>query len=824
MYNKSLYNNKVYFAGISKILLNFQHQSCVDVEKMAVTHTGLFVPVDSSTLLLGTASASLQQLCHVRAVIGPTRKEDRTCEILLLPLPPPNNRANFHQAEVILQNYFNLLVKDNIFNNKTCKQQQQQQENLLINCSNTLSSLRSNKIDSTRIRRKKRKLENAKLTENELISLDDTITPETSPKVIRKLTSANLLTVAPGNSKSGGIEIVDLDDTVTVESRTSVNTLTVNNSNKPSSLSLNSKIDERTVINLDECNSNIDSKGSTKNNKLPSNTILIAECNNNVGNCDDQDDVVICSDNDDDDNNKKNKDSEEVLSVTGELSGIDKCVEDDVILLPNEEKVDNNKNNIFALKLSSAKRKVHSKSDIGTSFLFNCNNIVNSTCNEEKNISVPVEKNKNSGTVCNKENNGDVTQKLNCDLNNESLKDDASVIEMDFDSEPDEIILISENDDDPDNNTFTDNGKKSKQKKIKNKMKKVEKAKFKYNSKSKKMWKSKKLKKMNKDSLISNDIAINSPLESIIRKSNKAECSSNLQFSKQITSKSTSNIVNIANRNSSCETYQNMCITKLSSSNPAKTVSLSTNIAPNFVYTRPAHFIPQSRIRINFPEISYKSTATTSNARVTITGVTPFRNITTTTLASKRKDNLLEDIGTNVWVPDGHCTGRKTGLRPIIIDASNVAFSHGRNIDFSFKGIEICINYFKTRGHKVIAMMPNYRKFHIDDAVLDEWEKDGTLVFTPSRKVNGKLVVSHDDRYIIQCAAALEGIIVSKDNFRDFLGINPLWDDTIQKRLLMFTWVEDLLMFPEDPLGRYGPNLDKFLRYPSQTPSATKTS
>lgn len=67
---------------------------------MELTHTGLFVPVDSSTVLLGTASASLQQLCHVRAVIGPTRKEDRTCEILLLPLPPPNNNANFSQAEV----------------------------------------------------------------------------------------------------------------------------------------------------------------------------------------------------------------------------------------------------------------------------------------------------------------------------------------------------------------------------------------------------------------------------------------------------------------------------------------------------------------------------------------------------------------------------------------------------------------------------------------------------------------------------------------------------------------------------------------------------
>jgi hypothetical protein len=32
----------------------------------------------------------------------------------------------------------------------------------------------------------------------------------------------------------------------------------------------------------------------------------------------------------------------------------------------------------------------------------------------------------------------------------------------------------------------------------------------------------------------------------------------------------------------------------------------------------------------------------------------------------------------------------------------------------------------------------------------------------------------------------------------------------------MFTWVGDVLIFPQDPLGRHGPNLDTFLRFPPE--------
>ncbi|XP_021932499.1 uncharacterized protein LOC110836016 isoform X2 [Zootermopsis nevadensis] len=68
--------------------------------------------------------------------------------------------------------------------------------------------------------------------------------------------------------------------------------------------------------------------------------------------------------------------------------------------------------------------------------------------------------------------------------------------------------------------------------------------------------------------------------------------------------------------------------------------------------------------------------------------------------------------------------------------------------------------------------------------------------------------------YIVQYAAECGGVIVSTDNYRDLLQENPAWRETIERRLLMFTWVGDVLMFPQDPLGRGGPNLERFLRFP----------
>ncbi|XP_046660430.1 probable ribonuclease ZC3H12C [Homalodisca vitripennis] len=166
----------------------------------------------------------------------------------------------------------------------------------------------------------------------------------------------------------------------------------------------------------------------------------------------------------------------------------------------------------------------------------------------------------------------------------------------------------------------------------------------------------------------------------------------------------------------------------------------------------------------------------------------------------------------NIYNPNANSGEKRTGLRPIVIDGNNVAISHG---EFSLKRLQMCINYFEKRGHRQIkAFLPHHRINRETYSGLNLMERQGTVVFTPSRKVNGKRVASYDDRFIVQYATESGGVIVTTDNYRDLLQENPNWKETIEQRILMFSWVDDVLMFPQDPMGRHGPPLDEFLKFP----------
>ena len=87
--------------------------------------------------------------------------------------------------------------------------------------------------------------------------------------------------------------------------------------------------------------------------------------------------------------------------------------------------------------------------------------------------------------------------------------------------------------------------------------------------------------------------------------------------------------------------------------------------------------------------------------------------------------------------------------RPIVIDGSNVAMLHGVHDKFSVKGIELVVDHFKELGHNVVTMLPQYRsnpnQTDSRDTLL-RMEKEKTVVFTPSRTVDGEHINSYDDR------------------------------------------------------------------------------
>jgi len=157
------------------------------------------------------------------------------------------------------------------------------------------------------------------------------------------------------------------------------------------------------------------------------------------------------------------------------------------------------------------------------------------------------------------------------------------------------------------------------------------------------------------------------------------------------------------------------------------------------------------------------------------------------------------------------------GLRPIVIDGSNVAMSHGLGNNFSSRGIELVVKYFTARGHKkVVAFVPQFRNKHnmsTDRELLEQLYKSGNLVYTPSREVDGARISSYDDAFILDYAAMHGGVVITRDNYRDLAHEKHDWLEVVRNRILMPTFIGDDVMFPSDPLGRNGPNLDKFLRF-----------
>uniref|UniRef100_A0A1A8CF63 Zinc finger CCCH-type containing 12C n=1 Tax=Nothobranchius kadleci TaxID=1051664 RepID=A0A1A8CF63_NOTKA len=169
-------------------------------------------------------------------------------------------------------------------------------------------------------------------------------------------------------------------------------------------------------------------------------------------------------------------------------------------------------------------------------------------------------------------------------------------------------------------------------------------------------------------------------------------------------------------------------------------------------------------------------------------------------------------------------------LRPIVVDGSNVAMSHGNKEVFSCQGIQLAVDWFLECGHQNITVfVPAWRKEQsrpdapiTDQEILRRLEKEKILVFTPSRRVQGRRVVCYDDRFIVKLAYESDGIIVSNDNYRDLANEKPEWKKFIDERLLMYSFVNDKFMPPDDPLGRHGPSLDNFLRKKPVMPEQKK--
>lgn len=171
----------------------------------------------------------------------------------------------------------------------------------------------------------------------------------------------------------------------------------------------------------------------------------------------------------------------------------------------------------------------------------------------------------------------------------------------------------------------------------------------------------------------------------------------------------------------------------------------------------------------------------------------------------------------------------------VVLHIFSFSCSHGNKEVFSCQGIQLAVDWFLERGHRDITVfVPAWRKeqsrpdalitgnrccglkpllwkrfliffssfcclfnfnhkpsFSADQEILRRLEKEKILVFTPSRRVQGRRVVCYDDRFIVKLAYESDGIIVSNDNYRDLANEKPEWKKFIDERLLMYSFVND---------------------------------
>lgn len=81
--------------------------------------------------------------------------------------------------------------------------------------------------------------------------------------------------------------------------------------------------------------------------------------------------------------------------------------------------------------------------------------------------------------------------------------------------------------------------------------------------------------------------------------------------------------------------------------------------------------------------------------------------------------------------------------------------------------------------------------FLSDQHILFDLEKESVLVWTPSRRLGGRRIICHDDRYILKTAVDKEAIIVSNDEYRDMVHENPDFRKAVEERLLMYNFIDE---------------------------------
>ena len=164
-------------------------------------------------------------------------------------------------------------------------------------------------------------------------------------------------------------------------------------------------------------------------------------------------------------------------------------------------------------------------------------------------------------------------------------------------------------------------------------------------------------------------------------------------------------------------------------------------------------------------------------------------------LAMNRKPRVVRVME---YVLDPHKHYEHTDFA-VVVDYQNVAMSYGKNKRFICKGIELCIDYWETKGFTVVGFVPRYilqnnvsknpdpAKIPDDRKYLQRLWDDGHIFQCPPQ--------DYDDSYAIEYLKRKPSVIVSNDLFRDHMqSCSQQEKEFIKAHLISYTWAGDDFM------------------------------
>nr|VZI01376.1 unnamed protein product [Spirometra erinaceieuropaei] len=152
-------------------------------------------------------------------------------------------------------------------------------------------------------------------------------------------------------------------------------------------------------------------------------------------------------------------------------------------------------------------------------------------------------------------------------------------------------------------------------------------------------------------------------------------------------------------------------------------------------------------------------------------------------------------------------------LRPVIIDGANVAHADTSKPGFNAQNLRCALDYFLGRGHKDILIVLHGIRQGSCSAVFTEAEMAKYFSFASCRRLSKETLIADDDSIILEFATKRNAVVISNDQYRDWISVRPEFRDVIENRLIPYSFNSGVFVISHHPMGKRKPPLDEILAF-----------